>query len=516
MYTVYMLTRIRTYLGRMTMYRLMLYYLVTLLSAAVILSAYGYLPYDPARIMVSTMYLLVLCYVFNWFFATLFRVKMNPESHYITALILASIIGPLSIEFGGVLMFIAALAAMASKYILVRQKKHVFNPAATGALFVALLFGAGSSWWVGNIYLLPFILVGGFLILMKIGRIAMAGIFLGTFGAIEVALLSVLHVPVVMGARSVFTLQLISLLIFFASVMLPEPMTSPRNKKAQYYYAAGVAILAAGFGYVSSMAPYALELALLSGNLLNRFIGNDSRVFLTLKRREAVARDTESFWFEPSRRIGYTAGQFMEWQVSHTSPDDRGIRRYFTLCSSPTEKQIMLTTKFSTSSSTFKVALRALNIGDVIESTGVGGAFTLPNDRSIPCVFIAGGIGVTPFRSMIKYLLDKNMAQPVTLLYSARTVEDFAFRELFQEAVDRGWLKVVYTITEAAPYGWLGKIGPINEDLIISEAPTHKDSLIYISGPQPMVAAFEQLLSGMGVRSEQIKTDYFPGYKDIH
>ena len=513
---MHMTTFIRTSLGKITMYRLMLYYLSTLLIVATVLSAYGYLPYDPVRIVISTIYLLVLCHVFNWFFATLFHVKRNTESQYISALILASIIGPLSISFGGVLMFVAALVAMASKYLLVRQKKHFFNPAATGALFVALLFGVGSSWWVGNLYLFPVIVIGAILVLTKIDRLAMSGIFLVTFGLAEVALLSMTHIPFAVGVRSILTIQTIAPLLFFASVMLPEPMTSPRGRRMQYYYGAGVAVLYVAYGSFNGIAPYGLELALLSGNILSRIAIKDPRTFLTLKKKETVARDTMSFWFESSQRIEHVAGQFMEWQISHADPDNRGIRRYFTICSSPTEKQVMFTTKFSTPSSTFKTALRALHEGEVIESTGVAGAFILPKDPTVPCVFIAGGIGVTPFRSMIKYLLDKKISRPITLFYSARTAEDIAFKGLFQEAIDRGWLKVVYTVTEAAPYGWLGKMGPITADMIKEEASAYRESMVYISGPQPMVLAFEQMVSNMDVPTEQIKTDYFPGYSDTH
>lgn len=279
-------------LGRVTISRLMLYYLGVLVVTATILSMLGYLPYDPIQIITSTIYLIVLCYFFNWVFATLFRVERNPESQFISALILTCIIGPLSIGLGAIFLLVSALVAMGSKYLITFEKKHIFNPAAVGALFIAVAFGIGSNWWVGNPYLFPIILVGGLLILVKIDRLVMAGIFLGVYCIAELILLMSTHTSFLNGLRSVVDTQTLAPLIFFASVMLVEPMMSPPGRRKQYYYGAGIALSYAWYGYFTIIAPYAPELALLSGNILAWLTSGNSHTPPVLKEKEADAPDS--------------------------------------------------------------------------------------------------------------------------------------------------------------------------------------------------------------------------------
>jgi len=517
-YNEHMKTFIDNLLGRVTMYRLMLYYLGALLFGAIGCSMAGLIPYAACDIAGTAVLLCVFSYIFNWFFATLFRARQNPESQFITAFILALIMRPVSVVSGGVLiLFVAAFVAMGAKYLLAYKKMHVFNPAAVGTLAAALIFGYGSSWWVGSVYMAPVIIIGGLLVAYKIQRLGMVAAFMGVFIA---------SVALVMGAawRS-FDVALNTLAhpwmfapaLFFAFVMLVEPLTSPQKRNVQYYYAALVGVLAVAYGYFDGTAPHVFELALLSGNVFNRAFYFDPRVVLTLRKREDVANNTTSFWFEPSHPISFVPGQFMEWELPHRHPDDRGVRRFFTICSSPTEQRVMLATKFSEPSSTFKTTLRAMKEQDKIVAMHVAGEFTLPNDDgTTPCVFIAGGIGVTPFRSMVQYMLDKKLSRPITLLYSNKTASDIAFKPIFDEAALTGWLKPVYTVIETAPYGWKGRVGYITADMIKEEVPEYMNNLFYVSGPQPMVAAFQKMLGDMGVPSDRIKTDFFPGYAETH
>src|SRR3989344_4880530 len=135
-------------------------------------------------------------------------------------------------------------------------------------------------------------------------------------------------------------------------------------------------------------------------------------------------------------------------------------------------------------------------------ATGAEGDFVLPKDKNKKLAFIAGGVGITPFRSMAKYLIDKNMQCDIVLLYSANRPEEFVFTELFNDAKSRG-LKPVY-ITER-----------VNDELIRQNIPDWKDRLFYVSGPQPMVKAIEKTLILMGIPKRDIKRDYFPGYETI-
>lgn len=512
-----MMTYVDNLLGRVTMYRLMLYYLCGLLLIATALSVAGLMPYNPLGIMATALSLVFFCYIFNWFFVTLFRTKQNPESKLITALILALIVGPISGFEGLTGLFLISFFAIGSKYVIAYNKRHVFNPAAAGALLGAALFGYGASWWIGHAYAMPFILAGGLLVIYKIRRAAMVGIFMATFVLVASVISGVLGQSFEIAVRTILGLFSFAPVFFFAFVMLVEPMTSPQQKDLQYWYAALVGLLVAVFGLFSFIAPYALELALLFGNIFSYLPRSSTAVTLTLRAKEVVAGDSMGFWFDPSRPVVFRPGQFMQWELPHRNPDGRGIRRFFTICSSPTEQQVLLTTKFSEPSSTFKTALRAMQEQEHMTAFNVEGDFVLPaDDDTTPCVFIAGGIGITPFRSMIKYLLDTNLSRPVILLYSNRTADAIAFKSLFDEAVQRGWLKVIYTITDSIPYEWRGRTGYITADVVREEVPGHASARYYVSGPQGMVAASVEMLSQLGIPQKQIKTDYFPGYEDAY
>ncbi|MDP2648244.1 MAG: FAD-dependent oxidoreductase, partial [Candidatus Yanofskybacteria bacterium] len=284
--------------------------------------------------------------------------------------------------------------------------------------------------------------------------------------------------------------------------------------KLRIYYGIAIAAVFFLFQRYLPQISFGFELSLLAANLGFRAVANNPRLVLRLRERRKVAANTEAFVFESEKQLVFKAGQFLEWTLAHPHPDNRGIRRYFTIASSPTEPEIMLATKFAPQSSSFKKALQALKPEDEVVVSNREGEFTMPSKASQPLVFIAGGIGITPFRSMIKYLLDTNLKDfKISLLYSNKTEQDIAFRDLFDEAQRKLGVKTVYTITENTSDQWLGRTGFIDEAMIKSEVTDWQSSIFYVSGPEPMVKAFEKMLAGMGVRRSNIKRDYFPGYE---
>src|SRR6185437_12852174 len=168
-----MLEFIDSILNRVTMYRLVLYYLIVLIVAAMVFGFVGLLPYAPLNILFSAVIITLVCWVVNTIFAKTFSAATNVESVYITALILALIISPVApndVASVGFLAFASAFA-MASKYILAIGKRHIFNPAAFGVAAAGLIAGTGASWWVaGNFALLPLVFVGGLFIVRKLRR----------------------------------------------------------------------------------------------------------------------------------------------------------------------------------------------------------------------------------------------------------------------------------------------------------------------------------------------------------
>jgi ferredoxin-NADP reductase len=144
----------------------------------------------------------------------------------------------------------------------------------------------------------------------------------------------------------------------------------------------------------------------------------------------------------------------------------------------------------------------------------LAGDFTLPDDQTKKLVFIAGGIGVTPFRSMIKYLIDKNQKRDIVLFYSNKTQDEIAYKEIFDQAATVIGLKTIYTLSDESkiPPGWTGDKGFLTADKVKQAVPDFKQRTFYLSGPHGMVTAFEKTLAEMGVPKLQIKTDYFPGF----
>lgn len=220
---------------------------------------------------------------------------------------------------------------------------------------------------------------------------------------------------------------------------------------------------------------------------------------LTLTERIKETDDIESFIFDSDSEIAFIPGQYLRYTLPHEHPDNRGINRYFTIAAAPSEKNIRITTRFAEQSSSFKQALRRMKIGDTIEASNPGGAFTY-QDNATPAIFIAGGIGITPFRSMVREALLTNTKLPVTLLYSANE-NQFVFKELFNEYQNIRSTFSAHFIT-----------GRIDESILKEHTDTLVSSHFYISGPKPMVDSINKILTDTGVEKESIKLDFFPGY----
>jgi glycine betaine catabolism B len=231
---------------------------------------------------------------------------------------------------------------------------------------------------------------------------------------------------------------------------------------------------------------------------------------LTLTNKVADFPDVQSFHFKPDSEFQFIPGQFLKYTLPHDDPDDRGITRFYTIASAPSENEIRITTRFAEKSSTFKIALRKLNVGDTIEATGPFGSFTY-TDPNQNAVFIAGGIGITPFRSILLEMDTKRANPNVTLLYATRN-EDILFKELFESIADKNpKIKLVY-ILEKPQDSWKGDKGFITADIIKKYVPDLTIPVFYISGPKPMVDIFTTMLTDMNVSMDNIKQDFFPGY----
>jgi ferredoxin-NADP reductase len=504
---------IDSFLNKITMYRFVLYYTLFLFIVAVVFGAFHILPYSPLALIFSALLIACVCVNANWIFAKVFEVHVNVESVYITALILTLIITPIKsltdVSFYELAVW-ASIWAIASKYMFAIGKKHIFNSAAIGVAIPAIFLGVSASWWIGTAVMAPFVLVGGLLMVRKIRRSDLVWAF---FAA---ALVVIIGVHVLGGQNPFVTLNKVLLeapILFFAFVMLTEPLTTPPTKRLRVSYGIIAGILFAPFIHIGSVYSTP-ELALLAANVFSYIVSPKGKYMLALREKVKVANDTYDFWFE---RIGgaskyqpyFKAGQYMEWTLAHTGAeavktDMRGNRRYFTLASSPTEKGLAMGVKMYEPSSSFKKALMSLNPGDTIVAGQLAGDFTLPHDVSKKVAFIAGGIGVTPFRSMVKYMIDAGEKRNAILFYSNRTPADIAYKNLFDVAANQIGMKTVYVNASENKM--------LTAEMIRANAPDFAERMFYISGPHGMVTAFQKILSDMGVPASSIRTDFFPGF----
>ena len=225
----------------------------------------------------------------------------------------------------------------------------------------------------------------------------------------------------------------------------------------------------------------------------------------TLVDKKAITDGVTTFIFEPPEDITWEAGQYMHYVLDHKNTDNRGHERWFTISSPPFEKHPAITTRFTAEKgSSFKKALDNMKLGDQIEADGVEGDFVI-NDSSKQYIFIVGGIGITPFHSILRQLDHNKKPINVDLMYANRD-HSFPFDNEFQ------------TIAKRNPNFRIHKFADpkrIEEADIKAVAQKLDDPQYYVSGPWPMVDAFDKLLKTMGIADGKIHNDDFPGYETI-
>lgn len=218
-----------------------------------------------------------------------------------------------------------------------------------------------------------------------------------------------------------------------------------------------------------------------------------------------------TFFFEPKEALDYTAGQYIELTLPHSNPDNRGDHRWFTLSSSPTDELVSITTKIlPDKSSSFKQALIAMEPGKELSANGPMGDFVLPKLIQTPLIFVAGGIGITPYHSMLTWLADTNEVRPIKLIYGVSSEEEIIFQETFDRANQH-----VTVVVDNPTSAWGGERGTLSAELILGLSKVSSDTLIYVSGPEPMVESLEKDLKASGISKEQLVLDFFPNYKTI-
>lgn len=221
---------------------------------------------------------------------------------------------------------------------------------------------------------------------------------------------------------------------------------------------------------------------------------------LILIEKEHLTDNVCAFRFKPSEPLNYIAGQYIRVQLLHEAPDQEGTKRWFTNSAAPYEGIMQITTRIT--NSTFKQALSKLEPGDALQLIGMPeGNFTW-QDSDLPKVFIAGGIGITPFHSIFRQRAHDKLPLNVTLIYSGRSQVSLPFNtELSEWQLQDANFKLIYNIGE-----------PLSAAAISAIYPEINASLVYVSGPEPMVEALSKELKENGLPENQLKRDDFPNY----
>jgi ferredoxin-NADP reductase len=190
--------------------------------------------------------------------------------------------------------------------------------------------------------------------------------------------------------------------------------------------------------------------------------------------------------------------------------DDKGLRRHISIATSPTERGIVgLATRLRDTA--FKRTLAELEVGDEVQVEEPKGSFLLPEDTSREYVFVAGGIGISVFRSMLRYIADTGAPYRVTLVYSNRDPASTAFRDELRDLEERlDGLRVVLVMTDDP--AWEGETRQLDAD-VLSELVDGLDGKTFlVAGPPGMAEALEGALRGAGVPEEHLLVDSFSGY----
>jgi ferredoxin-NADP reductase len=478
-------------LGRISMYRLVLFCLSAMIGTALTLMAVGELGYSPLWFAVTVAVITLSALGSNYLFAWLFGVKAHGESAVITGFILSLLFLPQMAVAGLVKVGLVAVIAMASKYIIAIRNRHIFNPAAIAIVIASLGGLAYAGWWIATPGMIPVTLLAALLILHRTGKLRMGIVFVGVaMGALFLQ-----------GTDPVIALTSWPLL-FVAGVMLSEPLTMPPRAKQQFAVAILVAVLMTvpfSYGRVT-MTP---ALAIILGNLVGWWFSQRRDIKLRFAGKKQMGASTFEFTFD-SPKLKFEPGQYLELTLIHPKGDMRGYRRIFSIASKPGDDQVVIGTKIFAKPSSFKQALMELKPGATVHATRIAGDFVLPKDPKRPIVCIAGGIGITPFVSFVM-----SSDRSIQLIYSVREASELSFVDtLKQHNID---VTVVSgSETKLPDRDWKHEVGRIDQAMLKKLIDVDAQPVVYISGPPAMIVNLRQAVKNIGIRD--VKVDEFSGY----
>jgi ferredoxin-NADP reductase len=239
-------------------------------------------------------------------------------------------------------------------------------------------------------------------------------------------------------------------------------------------------------------------------------VGHRSR----LLSRAEVAQGTMAFHFEKPSQFDFKPGQSADVTLPNPpETDSEGSTRTFSIASSPFENQLMFATRMRDTA--FKRSLKKVPLGMEVKIDSAMGSFTLHKNSAKPAVFLAGGIGITPFLSIVRQADHDRLPHKLHLFYSNRRPEDAPFLEALQvlEKSNPNF-KLICTMTEMSlsQREWKGETGWVNKEMLSRHLTALQGPIYYSAGPPAMVAGMRKILVGAGVDEDDIRTEEFAGY----
>lgn len=220
------------------------------------------------------------------------------------------------------------------------------------------------------------------------------------------------------------------------------------------------------------------------------------------------ADNVASFRFTRPEALTYNPGQYM---IVTIQASGKQLTHVFSFSSSPTEKDFLEFTKKFTASE-YSIALKALKLGDSVKIDAPHGSFTFTGEYK-KILLIAGGIGITPFRSICRYCTDLQIKSDIVLLYGCRSENDIAFgAELEEMQQQNSNLKVTVILSEASNK-WTGKVGFVNANFIQKEVADYKERVFFACGPPAMIKAITDVVAELGLPQTQLKLESFTGHR---
>ncbi|MEN9920501.1 MAG: hypothetical protein RL538_394 [Candidatus Parcubacteria bacterium] len=488
------------------MYRIVSGSLGVLAFISILFGSFGLIAYSPLSQLFSLALALLVALVVNAGLAWLLKIPANHESAVITALILFFLTIPEENVLAAWPIVTAVTIGIVSKYVLAYKKQHILNPAAFGAVALSATGLYTFGWWVANPVLFLPLLICGVLVVMKVRK------WLPVMAFVAVSLVIYLAESVSYGTAFSDSLQTFFLswpTLFLAFYMLTEPFSMPSTKGPQFLYGGLVGFLS-NTTLFSPLISFTPELALVVANAVMWPARLRQKLYLALEEKRLIAKDTYEFIFKKPKGFSFKSGQYLEWTLPHNKSDNKGVRRYFTIASSPTEDKIRVAMKIVGEASSYKEAIKQLDLAHPLIASQLAGDFLLPRDVNEKVAFVAGGIGVTPFRSHVKFMLDSDKSHDTVLYYCVNTADELAYRELWTEVEQKltfSFVPVVAKEEVSAPY----EKGYVTAEMIKRRTPDYLERTWYISGPPGMVSVYKKLLVEIGVPRTKIETDFFPG-----